>query len=148
MNDSTAVTFEPALVHPPRGDRAASRFATGYDAAMTARGPILLGTVLAVGCGGSATTAPSADSGVGADASSCSSPGSIPDAAIYTCDAGPSGSVGCRSPIVPMGPSVYPEGCMVTLPTPSGFAPCSPLQCTCQRTPGFDDGGLEFICPD
>lgn len=50
--------------------------------------------------------------------------------------------------IDPSNHNSYLEGCMVTLPMPSGFDPCSPLQCTCQRTPGFDDGGLEFICPD
>jgi hypothetical protein len=124
----------------------------GYDAAMSARAMILLGVSLAVGCGGSsATTSPKADSGAdsGAGTPTCQPTGLIPDAAVYTCEAGPAGSAGCRATVVdPSDHNLYREGCMVTLPMPSGFAPCSPLQCTCQRTPGFDDGGLEFICPD
>jgi hypothetical protein len=121
---------------------------------MDVRCLFLLGAALTVGCGGSSTTSPKADSGAdsGPGTQTCQPTGLIPDASVYTCEAGPAGSVGCRAfslvPNTAGDHKLYPEGCMVTLPMPSGFAPCSPMQCTCQRTPGLDDGGPEFICPD
>lgn len=121
---------------------------------MNALGLILFGTALAVGCGGSVTTSQKADSGAttadsGNNTPTCQATGLIPDAAVYTCEAGPAGFAGCRASVLVAGDhNLYPDGCMVTLPMPSGFDPCAPLQCMCQETPGFEDGGLEFICPN
>ncbi len=85
----------------------------------------------------------------GEDAQTCQAVAVIPDAAIYTCEAGPTGSVGCRAagldPNAAGNTNVYPEGCTVMLPIPSTF--CGPIGCTCQQFPGPGDAGLQFICP-
>jgi hypothetical protein len=116
--------------------------------------------VLLAACGGSVTNA--ADAGVdrgdgaasetdsGEDASACPPGSKVPDADVYLCQAAPAGSAGCQASVGDPR-AIYPEGCMMLLPHPGGFCAgpcCGPLECVCQRTPGFDDGGLEFICPD
>ncbi len=125
--------------------------------------PVLVAAAMTAACGGSVTRAADAGGGggdgpadsapetdSGEDAQTCQEVALIPDAAVYTCEAGPPASAGCRAPGLDPNAAgntnVYPEGCTVTLPTPSTF--CGPVGCTCQRTPGFDDGGLQFICPD
>jgi hypothetical protein len=118
---------------------------------MMSRVPVLVVAELAIACGGSVTS-PGAGDAAGMDSSDdvpiCPPPGSIPDASVYTCDAGPPGSVGCRAagldPNAAGDPHVYPEGCMVTLPTASTY--CGPISCMCQAVP-FADAGLEFVCP-
>jgi hypothetical protein len=105
---------------------------------------VLIGAALTGACGGSATTAAS---DAGEDAQTCQAVALIPDAAVYMCEAGAPGSVGCRASTLDpnaAADTVYPEGCSVTLPKPSTF--CGPIGCTCQQLP-FGDAGLQFICP-
>jgi hypothetical protein len=117
---------------------------------------LMLGVLvcLTLACGGSTMKAAVGDAGIDSseDASMCP-PGSIvptiPDADVYLCEAGPVGSAGCPAasgdPI-----ALYPEGCVKLLPGSGGFCSgpcCGPNTCICQRAPGLDDGGLEFVCP-
>jgi hypothetical protein len=109
---------------------------------------LILGILLcqAVACGGSTTKASDSDAmstDSGEDGAVCPPTGS-PDADVYMCEAGPAGSVGCSAGQLGDKTSIYPEGCQVLLTRCSTFGQVS---CTCQRTPGFDDGGLEFVCP-
>jgi hypothetical protein len=87
-------------------------------------------------------------SDAGEEAGTCQEVASIPDAAVYACEAGGPGSVGCRAPALdPNAASdtnLYPAGCSVTLPMASTF--CGPIGCTCQQVP-FEDAGLQFVCP-
>jgi hypothetical protein len=107
--------------------------------------PVLAGAALMTACGGSATMAAS---DAGEDALTCQEVAFIPDAAVYMCEAGPPGAVGC--PVSGLDPNaagnsnLYPEGCSVTLPRRSTF--CGPIGCTCQQL-SFGDAGLQFICP-
>jgi hypothetical protein len=119
---------------------------------MTSRILVLLVAALTAACGGGVTKAPDAGGGGGdgEDAAMCPPSSTIPDADIYQCEAGPAGSAGCRASVGdPI--ATYPEGCVMLSTLHQGFCSgqcCGPLQCTCQRIPGFDDGGLEFVCPD
>ena len=112
---------------------------------MNSRIAVLVGAALTASCGGSAAMGAS---DAGDDAQTCQEVALIPDAAVYMCEAGPPGSVGCRAS--PMDPNaaadlnLYPEGCEVTLPRPSTF--CGPIGCTCQPLP-FGDAGPQFVCP-
>jgi hypothetical protein len=119
---------------------------------------LLLGAALVAACGG--TVKNTADAGGGgsgaAEASSCPPGSMVPDAAVYGCEAEPPGSVGCAAsgvdPQATSEPRVYSEGCVVTLPMRGGFCAgpcCGGLQCFCQHVPSaFNDGGLQFVCPD
>lgn len=75
--------------------------------------------------------------------------GSIdPDAAIYTCEAGVAGSVGCQSPLGDQS-VIYPEGCTLFRPQFGCAARCcATMGCTCQlvNLSGPPDGGLVFAC--
>jgi hypothetical protein len=112
----------------------------------------LVAATMAAACGGSVTKTADAggSGGDGGIAAMCPPSSTIPDADVYLCEAGPAGSEGCRASVGdPI--AIYPEGCMMLSTFRQGFCSgtcCGPLQCTCQRTPGFDDGGLVFICPD
>jgi hypothetical protein len=84
----------------------------------------------------------------------------IPDTAIYMCEAGPASSVGCPAPAgldpnAATNTNVYPEGCEVMLPIPArscvsaNFGPfcCGAQRCGCTISgPGnggqFDCGGF------
>jgi hypothetical protein len=130
-------------------------------------------------CGGGTTVTSAADAnrdGVGIDSASSSSGGvasdaesmdasqdsscppfSIPSdaAGVYSCEAGPPGSIGCRSPEGDPN-SIYPEGCVLMRPTFGCTEPCCvTMGCTCQQTTvivtgeggsGPGDGGLVFAC--
>ena len=114
---------------------------------MTSVPHVVVGATLLIACGGSTTRASAGDVGAtdsGEDASMCPPPGS-PDADVYMCEAGPTGSAGCTGEELGDKNVIYPEGCQVLLTRCSTFGQ---VTCTCQRQPpSFDDGGLEFVCP-
>ncbi len=119
---------------------------------MNFRIDVMVAVTLMTACGGSVTKAADrgGGGGDGGSASMCPPSSTIPDADVYLCEAGPAGSEGCRASVGDPA-AIYPEGCMMLSTFQSGFCSgtcCGPLQCICQRTPGFDDGGLVFICPD
>jgi hypothetical protein len=106
---------------------------------------VLVGAALMAACGGSGTGSAVVDAGSSEDACGVM----VPDAAIYSCEAGPPGSVGCRAsaldPSAASDPNVYPQGCTVTLPVQSTF--CGPVGCMCLPNPTMHDAGLQFVCP-
>jgi hypothetical protein len=109
---------------------------------------------LTIACGGSTTKAATADAaGVdsGEDATTCPPGSMIPDAAVYMCEAGPAGSIGCHAPPDdPSNTNVYPSGCVMYLPRKAAMCAgqcCPPQPCDCQELPPVFDAGLSFICP-
>ena len=73
----------------------------------------------------------------------------VPDAAVFSCEAEPPGSVGCLAseldPSLASDLNTYPEGCSVALPIQSTF--CGPVGCACMQNPSDHDAGLQFVCP-
>jgi hypothetical protein len=119
---------------------------------MNFRVAVMVAAAMTAACGGSVTNAADAATGGGdgEDASMCPPSSTIPDADIYLCEAAPAGSAGCSGAEFGDKNVIYPEGCTMISRMRAGFCDgtcCGPLQCTCQRTPGFDDGGPEFVCP-
>ncbi len=130
----------------------------GYGSLMKCRILLVAGLAFMAGCGGSVAAGNGADGGSGAGADDAAGtdagedacpPGStVPDAAVFLCDAGPAGSAGCTSPLGDPN-VVYPEGCMMLMPHRGAFCSglcCGPLECTCQSFPGAP--GPVFVCPD
>jgi hypothetical protein len=109
--------------------------------------PVLVGAALMAACGDSGTgvDAIAADTGSGLNACGVM----VPDASVFTCEAGPPGSVGCRAssldPSLANDLNSYPEGCTVALPIQSTF--CGPIGCICMQNPSDHDAGFQFVCP-
>lgn len=68
-----------------------------------------------------------------------------PTSTAYHCDAAAPGTKGCFG-IDPVTTVVYPLGCAILLPKPSGMH-CGALGCTCSDK-GGPDGGPDWVCPE